>query len=56
MNELVAMLRQLETSRFYGSVEVKFEAGHIVVVKKTESIMLSKDHRTNRGPADERQH
>lgn len=38
MNELAEMLRQLELGRFYGSVELKFEAGHVVLLKKTETI------------------
>jgi len=38
MNELFQLLRQLEAARFYGSVEVKFEAGQVTVIKKTESI------------------
>lgn len=38
MNEIAEMLRQLEAGRFYGSVEMKFEAGHIVLLKKTETI------------------
>ncbi len=38
MNDLLKLLRQLEVSRFFGSVEVKFEAGQVVVVKKTETI------------------
>ena len=53
MNELTELLRQLEAARFYGSVEVKFEAGHITVIKKTESIKpaTTGDHRDNRGHA-----
>jgi hypothetical protein len=37
MNELVELLRQLEQSRFYGVLEVKFEAGIVVLIKKTET-------------------
>jgi hypothetical protein len=37
MNELTQLLRQLEQSRFYGSVELKYEAGRIVLIRKTET-------------------
>jgi hypothetical protein len=54
VNELVQLLRQLEASRFYGSVEVKFEAGQVTVIKKTESIKPGAcDHRNNRGHNNE---
>lgn len=54
MNELIELLRKLETSRFYGSLEVKFEAGQITVIKKTESIKPGLgDHRNNRGHVNE---
>lgn len=41
LDKLVQMLRDLIDSKFYGSIEIKMEAGNIVVVKKTESIKLS---------------
>lgn len=34
MSELIALLRQLEVGRFYGSVEVRFEAGQVTVIRK----------------------
>jgi hypothetical protein len=37
MNELIELLRELEESRFYGSLEIKMESGQIVLYKKTES-------------------
>ncbi len=37
MNEPNQLLRQLEESRFYGSVELKYEAGRVVLVRKTET-------------------
>jgi hypothetical protein len=37
MNELIEMLKKLESSRFYGSVEVKFEAGIITLIRKSET-------------------
>lgn len=41
MNELISMLHQLEAAKFYGALEVKFEAGHITIIRKTESIKPS---------------
>ncbi len=50
MTELIRLLRQLEAARFYGQVEVRFEAGHITVIRKTESIKPREgDQRNNRG-------
>jgi hypothetical protein len=37
MTELIKLLQQLETSRFYGSIEIKMEAGRVTIVRKTES-------------------
>jgi hypothetical protein len=36
--ELIAMLRQLEAARFFGSLELKFESGKVVLLKKTETL------------------
>lgn len=38
MEDLIRLFHQLETQRFYGSLEVKFEAGHIVLLKKSETL------------------
>lgn len=38
MRELAEMLRELESARFYGSLEVKFEAGRIILLRKTETL------------------
>ena len=38
MRELTELLRQLEAARFFGVVEIKFEAGHVVLLKKTETL------------------
>jgi hypothetical protein len=35
MNELLA---ELACQRFYGSLEIKFEAGKVVLLRKTETI------------------
>lgn len=57
MNELVQLLRQLEQSRFYGSVELKYEAGRVVLIRKSETFKpcesgygnnRSTDHETDR--------
>jgi hypothetical protein len=41
MNDLVQLLRQLEQSRFYGSVEFKYEAGRVVLIRKSETFKPS---------------
>jgi hypothetical protein len=49
------ILRSLEQSRFYGTVELKFESGRVVLIRKTETLKPSaQDCRDNRGEADER--
>ena len=49
------LLRSLERSRFFGTVELKFEAGRVVLIRKTETLKPSADdRRDNRGEADER--
>jgi hypothetical protein len=49
------ILRSLEQSRFYGTVELKFESGRVVLIRKTETLKPSaSDCRDNRGEADER--
>ena len=54
MNELIELLHKLEASRFYGALEVKFEAGTVTVIRKTESIKPGTgDHRNNRGQGHE---
>ena len=42
------ILKALERERFYGSLEIKFEAGRVVLIKKTETIKPT-DYRNNRG-------
>ena len=37
MNDLVSLLRTLEATKFYGSLEAKFEAGRVVIIRKTET-------------------
>lgn len=52
MNAVANILRDLERDRFYGSIEIKFEAGRVVLLRKTETI--KPDCRDNRGEKDER--
>ncbi len=42
MNEILALIKYFIDKHLYGSIEVKFEAGKIVTVKKTESIQMFK--------------
>lgn len=41
LSKLVELFKQVIESKFYGTVEVKFEAGSIVLVRKSETIKLS---------------
>ncbi len=41
MEKLFELIKKLIDSRFYGSIEIKMEAGNIVIIRKTESIKLS---------------
>lgn len=40
MDELYKLLQRLVMERFFGIIEVKFEAGNITIVRKTETIKL----------------
>lgn len=56
MRELTELLRQLEAGRFYGSVELKFEAGHVVLLKKTETLKPTQSsYGDNRGTYERNQ-
>jgi len=41
MKKFFDLIRELTDNKFYGELTVKFEAGKIVVCKKTESIKVS---------------
>jgi hypothetical protein len=43
------LLADLERQRFFGSLELKLEAGRVVLIRKTETIKPSSDCRENRG-------
>jgi hypothetical protein len=50
MSDLTQLLAQLQRQRFYGSLEIKLEAGRIVLLRKSETIKLTgSDYRENRG-------
>lgn len=49
MQTVVKLLEQLEAARFYGSIEIKLEAGHVTIIRKTESIKPSENHPNNGG-------
>lgn len=51
MNSLSDVLASLQRDRFFGSVEIKFEAGRVVLLRKTETI--KPDRRDTRGTNDE---
>lgn len=38
MDKLITLIKHLIESHFYGKIEVSFENGKVVVIKKTESI------------------
>lgn len=52
MNNLEHILNKLAADRFYGSIEIKFEGGNPVLLRKTETInklVLNEHSRYNRG-------
>ena len=50
------ILHELEQRRFYGSLEIKIEAGRIVLMRKTETIKpADRNYRDNRGTGNERE-
>lgn len=40
LTKLYEMLREIFDNGFYGSLEVKFEAGKVTIIRKTESIKI----------------
>jgi hypothetical protein len=51
---LAEVLDSLQESHFFGSLEIKFEAGRVVLLRKTETIKPN-DRRNNRGKNEQRQ-
>jgi hypothetical protein len=37
-SDVTQLIAQLTSQRFYGSLEIKFEAGRVVLLKKTETV------------------
>jgi hypothetical protein len=57
MDNINELLTELARQRFYGSLEIKFEAGKVVLLRKTETIKLPpEDYRISRGKDHERKH
>lgn len=54
MSELAQLLRELEQARFYGSLELKYEAGRIVLIRKSETLKpCGQSFRDNRSADNE---
>ena len=47
------LLNGFARAHFYGTVEIKFEAGKAVLLRKTETIKPQNDCRENRGKENE---
>lgn len=53
VSESMIYIQQLAYEEFYGSLEIKFEGGPIVLIRKTETIKPTiEDYRGNRGIAN----
>jgi hypothetical protein len=54
--DVMELFRALEQRRFFGVTELKWEAGHIVLVRKSENFKTRAeiDCRSGRGDKDER--
>jgi hypothetical protein len=53
------MIRELEHSKFFGKLEIHFQAGHITSMYRTESFRpatksTDQDHRQNRGEKNDK--
>ncbi len=56
MIELIEMLKKLDQGRFYGSLEIKFEAGKVVLIRKSESFKPTEpNYGNNRSTHDRNQ-
>ena len=54
MNAVASILSALERDRFYGAIELKYEAGRVVLLRKTETIKpASESCRDTRGVKNE---
>lgn len=41
MTKLIELLRNLERERFYGNVQIEFQAGDVTIVRKQQTIKLN---------------
>ena len=46
---ITEIVHELERRQFYGSLELKFEAGRVVLLRKSETIKPNNNYRTTRG-------
>jgi hypothetical protein len=46
--EIIPLLREAEESNYFGSIELKYERGDIVVVKRSETLKPSDIRRDSR--------
>jgi hypothetical protein len=52
MSDVERLHAELEAARFYGSLELKYEAGRIVLIRKTETFKPAEpSYGNNRRPA-----
>jgi len=55
MQSTIEPLCELERLRFFGTLEIKFEAGRVILLRKTETIKPTVEHcRNTRGDDDRR--
>jgi hypothetical protein len=55
MQTTIETLCELERQRFFGTLEIKFEAGRVVLMRKTETIKPTlENYRNTRGNDDGR--
>jgi hypothetical protein len=47
MTKLIELLRNLERERFYGNVQIEFQAGDIALVRKTQTFKLDNTRPNN---------
>jgi hypothetical protein len=55
MNNIPELLAELASRSFYGALELKYEAGVVVLIRKTETLKPTEPtHRNNRSISHER--
>mgnify|MGYP007051336724 CR=1 len=40
LDNVMVLMKNMEKNKFYGSFEIKFEAGNIVILKKIETLKI----------------